>query len=241
MYDAQSPEQWVLDYISLCPLIGIDFQELDDVKTREALFHDWGFWSGQSDGLLRTFLDWDGQDIPSTVVDRVLKCAGAMVNSVTTTISNGTERGTSTNIGFATFWLVLNLTKASESGALHRSAGDGHAFAYRGYFVDQNLWATLKFLDTIISNDIDAHPDSIFGTYRGWTVYYWFWWYGFQEVWNDILEEHGFDPGWVWEEEKRRMNPASANATGHDAEVETSASQALEVKKRRAYAADDDA
>ena len=141
----------------------------------------------------------------------------------------------------ATKLLALSLYNARQSGALHTSAEDGHEYAYRGYFVGPDLCASLKFIDTIISNCIEAHPDSIFDTYDGWTVYDYVRDGNCEEIWDEILEEHGFDPNWALEENKRRKNVACGKATGHDAETQTPASQALEVKRRRAYAADDDA
>ena len=178
----------------------------------------------------------DGQE--AAVVDIILGATRVVFNSLMNITANEDKWDTRINVSIA----AVHLIKAARNlGRLHTSAGGGHEFAYRGFFVGRGVWASLKFLDTIIANGIDTYPDSIFDTYNGGTLYDWFWDHDLEEVWEDILEDHGFDPDWAWGENERRKNERRGNATGLDAELETPASKALEVKKRRAYAADADA
>lgn len=186
-HDTLSLERLTQDWMSACRFIGTDLEELDDAETGESLIVYFGMWSEEYDrgGLLRLFTNLHAL---GAAADFALEAAGAIFNSLTNIIPDGNERGTRSNVGIAAYWLALGLNEARESGALHVSAGNGHEFAYRGSFVDQDLWASLEFLDTVIANGIDVHPDSIFDTYEGRALHDWF-------RYNDLKGMEGYTGG----------------------------------------------
>lgn len=106
---------------------------------------------------------------------------------------------------------------------------------YRGHHVCKGAMITLEFYEHVISTGIADRPDCIFDTYKGITIYDMFFRMYFEDTWDQILEEHGFDPKWVREEDKRRKRVVIGDTSTHEVRVGADASQALQVKKRRAY------
>ena len=106
---------------------------------------------------------------------------------------------------------------------------------YRGHYVPKRKIISLEFYEHVISTGIADHPDCIFDTYHDTTIYDMFLKWGFDDIWDQILEKHGFDPDWVIEEDERRKRVGAGKTSTHDVSVGADASQALQVKKRQAY------
>ncbi|XDG02269.1 hypothetical protein ABKA04_001884 [Annulohypoxylon sp. FPYF3050] len=109
---------------------------------------------------------------------------------------------------------------------------------YRGYCVRPEVAQSLKFLEHVISRGIAQRPDSIFDSDDDITISDWFYNTGWVNIWEEILEEHGFDVAWVYAEDDRRQE--AGKTTAHEVSLDVDASKALEVKRRRGYENPDD-
>lgn len=110
---------------------------------------------------------------------------------------------------------------------------------YRGHYIPKDVMISLEFYEHVISTGIADRPDCIFDTHDDTTIYDMFLDWGFVDIWDQILEKHGFDPIWVMKENERRKRVVTGDTSTHDVSVGADASQALQVKKRQAYEHDE--
>ncbi|KAI2622156.1 hypothetical protein GGS26DRAFT_249622 [Hypomontagnella submonticulosa] len=137
--------------------------------------------------------------------------------------------------------LMWGLLKADYGKSLvAHEASPTLSASYRGYYMHPNLACQLVFLEHVISKGIAENPDSIFIAYHGWTISDMFYGTPWQHIWEEILEEHGFDVGWVYEEDERRARVITGETSAHEVSVGADTSRALEVKRRRGYENTDD-
>ncbi|KAI1771882.1 hypothetical protein F4818DRAFT_193428 [Hypoxylon cercidicola] len=106
---------------------------------------------------------------------------------------------------------------------------------YRGYYAAPNTAECVDFLEHVISRGITERPDCIFDTYRDVTVSDWFYHTPWQHIWEEILEEHGFDVRWVYDEDERRKRVITGETSAHEVSVGTDASATQSTRRRRGY------
>ncbi|KAI2609247.1 hypothetical protein GGR54DRAFT_632994 [Hypoxylon sp. NC1633] len=106
---------------------------------------------------------------------------------------------------------------------------------YRGYYTHPEVAQRFEFLEHVISKGIPQRPDSIFDTYYGRTISDWFYEESFQHVWEEILEEHGFDVAWVYKENDRRKRVVIGETSTHEVSMGVNASSMRDVRQRRVY------
>ncbi|KAI0485103.1 hypothetical protein GGR56DRAFT_616852 [Xylariaceae sp. FL0804] len=113
---------------------------------------------------------------------------------------------------------------------------------YHGLYVTPRLAMVLQILEHIISEGIKQRPESIFDVCEGETIYDKFCYGDLTNIWEDILRAHGFDPDWVWNEgKKRRTGLQTGETSAHEVRGPISASEILQVKRRKGYTKDNEA
>lgn len=138
-------------------------------------------------------------------------------------------------VAYAVVKMVLILSDAQENRSIAATASpDLHIF-YRGHYVSRALAIQLKFLEHIISIGIADRPDCIFDSWSYRTIYDWFWDDDWEGIWDQILEEHGFDPEWVIEENNRRQRVITGETSAHEVSLGSDVGQAQQMTRRRAY------
>ncbi|KAI0910692.1 hypothetical protein F4823DRAFT_360034 [Ustulina deusta] len=111
-----------------------------------------------------------------------------------------------------------------------------NSIIYRGYYVEPLM--ALKYLrlaEHIISAGIKQRPDCIFDSWEGRTIFGWFAWSGHEELWHQILEDNGIDPGWARGEDERRKRVATGDTSAHEVSIGIDVSKITEVTKRKAF------
>jgi hypothetical protein len=143
-------------------------------------------------------------------------------------------------VALAAFQIVNNLRKAQEQSLIASNPTATLCRHYRNYYIDYDLELSLKFLEHVISLGISYRPDCIFDTLYDQTIYDQFWYYDWEDVWEQILEEHGIDPEWAFEEDKRRKRVVLGDSSAHEVRVGVDAAEILQVQRRRVFEADGD-
>jgi hypothetical protein len=93
-------------------------------------------------------------------------------------------------------------------------------------------------MEHVIIRGIELHPDSIFDVNRGMTIYDWFNFYDYEDIWEQILEEQGIDPDWAWDEKERRKRVMTGATSARDIDTPVqNASDILQVKRRQPFEA----
>ncbi|XXG97669.1 hypothetical protein Hte_003976 [Hypoxylon texense] len=141
---------------------------------------------------------------------------------------------------YAAIKLLGELDTAQKSACIAQNASATLPVSYHRYYISQTYAQALNFLEHVMTKAIAQRPDCIFDTGEGYgcdddTVCRRFRRYGFWDIWEDILEDHGFDPSWVVEEDKKRRYTWTAETSTHEVSVDVDATRALEVKRRRGY------
>ncbi|RYP34314.1 hypothetical protein DL767_004308 [Monosporascus sp. MG133] len=142
-------------------------------------------------------------------------------------------------VGAAALNMALELPKTRSQGSMGMASSPEESVLYRGYYVSERLAAKLRFLEHVISTGITAKPDCIFDTYMLYTVYEVLPFCGQKDVWDQILEEHGFDPAWAREENERRKRMVTGETSAHEVKVRVDTAEVQQMKRRRAYERED--
>lgn len=173
---------------------------------------------------------WPNRDY----LDIIIEMFDALVRKVESTDFLRTQKPT-IPVAYAVVKMVLILSDAQENRSIAATASpDLHIF-YRGHYVSRVLAIQLKFLEHIISIGIADRPDCIFDSCCNITIYDWFWDYDWEGIWDQILEEHGFDPEWVMDEDERRKRVVTGETSAHEVSLGSDVGQAQQMTRRRAY------
>ncbi|RYP86967.1 hypothetical protein DL770_004848 [Monosporascus sp. CRB-9-2] len=120
-------------------------------------------------------------------------------------------------------------------GSVGMASSPEESVPYRGYYISERSAAKLRFFEHVISTGIADDPDCIFDSHYRVTVYDWFWHYGWKHIWDEILEEHGFDPDWVRDGDERRKRVVTGETSAHEVKVGVDTAEVQQMKRRRAY------
>ncbi|KAI1096650.1 hypothetical protein F5B19DRAFT_111 [Rostrohypoxylon terebratum] len=121
-----------------------------------------------------------------------------------------------------------------------REASHMLSVSYRDYYVHPWVARRFEFLEHVISKGIAQRPDSMFDVCYGETPSDRFYYSRWTSIWEDILEENGFDVNWVYEEDERRLRVVTGETTAHEVSVNVDASRTFDLKRRRGYENSDD-
>lgn len=180
--------------------------------------------------VLEHLNQWPDRDY----LDIIIEIFDALVRKVESTDFLRTQKPT-IPMAYAVVKMVLILSEAQKNQSMATTVSpDLHLF-YRGHYVSQMLAMALKFLEHIISIGIADRPDCIFDSYYNITIYDWFWDYDWEGIWDQILEEHGFDPEWVIDEDERRKRVVTGETSAHEVSLGSDVGQAQQMTRRRAY------
>ncbi|RYP63429.1 hypothetical protein DL771_009282 [Monosporascus sp. 5C6A] len=142
-------------------------------------------------------------------------------------------------VGLAAKEMVFELSETRSKGSTSTASSPNVHIPYRGYYISERSAAQFRFLEHVISTGIADEPDCIFDSYDGDSIYDWFWGYYLEGVWDEILEEHGFDPSWVREEDERRKRVVTGETSAHEVKVGVDTAEVQQVKRRRVYERED--
>ncbi|KAI1659918.1 hypothetical protein F4813DRAFT_387409 [Daldinia decipiens] len=107
---------------------------------------------------------------------------------------------------------------------------------YRRYFLHPSVALGIKFLAYVMLKKIAECPDCIFDKYEDITISDWFYDKDcLQDIWEDILEDRGFDVDWVYEENGRRKRVVLGESSTHDINIGPDTSRILDVRRRQGY------
>ncbi|KAI1352142.1 hypothetical protein F5Y01DRAFT_100486 [Xylaria sp. FL0043] len=107
---------------------------------------------------------------------------------------------------------------------------------HRGYYVSSvAALQCLKLAEYVISAGIKQRPDCIFDSYEGITICDGVEDAGYEGLWNQLLEEHGIDPGWARNENERRKRMGTGDTSALDVSIKVDASKIMEVTKRKPF------
>ncbi|KAI1780528.1 hypothetical protein F4818DRAFT_396034 [Hypoxylon cercidicola] len=148
--------------------------------------------------------------------------------------------GSEISMAFVALKLFWQLGRAWKIACIAANASDILTVSYHKYYVDRIHAETFKFLEHVMERAIEQRPDCIFDTfgcygYDNCTICILFIRYGYWDIWADILEDNGFDPDWVDEEDEKRCLARTAKTSAHEVIADVDAARALEVKRRRGY------
>ncbi|RYP74092.1 hypothetical protein DL769_004109 [Monosporascus sp. CRB-8-3] len=138
-------------------------------------------------------------------------------------------------MGLAACKMTVELNGARSKGSMGMAPSPHEPVPYRGYCISARSAAILECLEHVLTTGIAYEPDCIFDSYEGVTVYDMFRYFGWKDLWDEILEEHGFDPDWVWEENERRKRVVLGETSAHEVKVGVDTTEVQQVKRRRAY------
>ncbi|KAI0169541.1 hypothetical protein GGR52DRAFT_573605 [Hypoxylon sp. FL1284] len=117
----------------------------------------------------------------------------------------------------------------------HVAENENNGAQYRGHHVNPVEAECLRFLEYIISRGIKERPDCVFDSYDDLTVSQILFYSPLKNVWEEILQEHGFDVYWVYKEHNRRLHTGTGETSAHEVNVRTDASALKDVRRRRGY------
>ncbi|KAI0881092.1 uncharacterized protein GGS22DRAFT_181907 [Annulohypoxylon maeteangense] len=215
-------DQFLRDWIPLCRLVDFDFHIPDGFTFLEVVIKDqtiYETWFYNEPAISYIQFDAIAQ----------LKIEGS-------SLADPSGR----HMAFATMSLYYELRLANDRSGISKEASPTLSTSYRDYYVNTQVANRLLFLEYVISKQINERPDSIFSTYYGDSTSYKFYHSRWRSIWEGILEDHGFDVGWVYREDDRRRRVGVGETTAHEVDVVVDTSQALEVKRRRGYENSDD-
>ncbi|KAI0805758.1 hypothetical protein GGR55DRAFT_697569 [Xylaria sp. FL0064] len=111
---------------------------------------------------------------------------------------------------------------------------------HRGYYVSSMAaLQCLRMVEYVISAGIKQRPDCIFDSYEEITICDRFKGVGYEELWNQLLEEQGTDPGWAWNENERRKRMATGDTSALDVSIKVNASKIMEVTRRKPFVSEE--
>ncbi|RYP50297.1 hypothetical protein DL768_004150 [Monosporascus sp. mg162] len=138
-------------------------------------------------------------------------------------------------VGYAALAMSVELDKTRSKGSMSMASLPEESVHYRGSYISESSAAKLRFLEHVISTGIADKPDSIFDSYGLLTIYGAFHFYEQKDIWVQIMEENGFDPDWVREENERRKRVVTGETSAHDVKFGVDSAEVQQMKRRRAY------
>ncbi|KAI1391382.1 uncharacterized protein F4822DRAFT_184294 [Hypoxylon trugodes] len=147
----------------------------------------------------------------------------------------GVDKIVSVYAAQAASWIRFRLDRAYNDSLVTSEASSARAVFYRGYYVEPTVASSVIFLENVISKGILERPDCIFDRDDGITISDWFYFSNWRSIWEGILEDHGFDLDWVYEEDDRRKRMSTGESSAHQIGTEVDAFRGIEIRQRRGY------
>ncbi|KAI0380861.1 hypothetical protein F5Y04DRAFT_281536 [Hypomontagnella monticulosa] len=209
------------NWLSVCRLVDFDF--------------NWDVSHGTFMGDIARSFSYSAK--PHTV-DRLVSAFDKLVHRRIG--SARSDDGMDIPTAYACCCLLNHLEENHERSLIADAASATLSACYRGYYMHPNVASGLAFAEYVISKGITENPDSIFDISLGRTTSSRFYDTPWQRIWEEILEEHGFDVEWVYEEDDRRKFVVTGETSAPEVDIEVDASEAVEMKRRRGYRNADD-
>ncbi|KAI1370885.1 hypothetical protein F4677DRAFT_457542 [Hypoxylon crocopeplum] len=210
------------DWASACRFVDFDFNISGEMIYLELVVFFWSTWIDEDVNNLHAVEQFDRITLFDLIVQQVFGC-------------NDSTNTTDIPVALAAWFLRCKILEAFDSSLMADGASSALPIPYRGHYAHPVVAQCLEFLEHVISMGIDQHPDCIFDTYYDITISDQFYNKPYQHVWEEILEEHGFDVGWVYEEDDRRQRVVTGEASAHEVSVGVDASAMRDVRRRRGY------
>ncbi|KAI1768090.1 hypothetical protein GGR53DRAFT_518105 [Hypoxylon sp. FL1150] len=138
-------------------------------------------------------------------------------------------------VAFAVWDMQYHLREAHKEAPVGNHATPTLSVFYRGYHADTKVARCLTFLEHVLSRGIAERPDSIFDSYHERTISDLFYDTPWEHIWWEILEEHGFDVDWVYNEDERRKRVVTGDTSAHEVSIGIDTLALQDVKRRRGY------
>ncbi|KAI0835280.1 hypothetical protein F5Y06DRAFT_289188 [Hypoxylon sp. FL0890] len=210
------------DWKSLCQFVDLDLNIPGGSNFIEQVIFQFSHWESMGPA---------GLDVPN-LLDMITTFDAVVQLKIGSDGSAGTM---DIPVAYAASCIYWTLKAAREQSLIADEATPTLSISYRGYYAHPDVATCLNFLEYVISKEIKRRPDCIFDIHNNITASDWLYITWGRHIWEAILEEHGFDVGWVYEENKRRKRVVTGDTSAHEVSVGVDASSIREVTRRRGY------